>query len=317
MADPTGHPATAAPESTATEPVVTTVPEKEAAPTVLAAAPVAEPVVTAPADWPEAWRDKMAVNEKGEPDKTALNVLKRYSSPTEFAKAFMNLKLAQSRGEFKNPLPDDASPEQVTQWRKENGIPDAPDKYEIKLSDGMIPGEADKPILNAVLAAAHGQNLKPSQLNAVVDAFYKAQDEDRSQKLAAAKAYTEETVEALRAEWGGEYKSNVNAVNNLLSTLPGDAGTAIMSAMDQEGRPLASHPGFIKWLNSIVREINPHHSVVAAGTSNPGQAITDEIATIQKRMNEDYPGYMKDQAMQARYRELLEVQEKMGARKAS
>jgi len=48
---------------------------------------------------------------------------------------------------------------------------------------------------------------------------------------------------------------------------------------------------------------------VPGAGANAGQAIADEIATIERTMRENRPAYNRDERMQARYRQLLEARE--------
>jgi hypothetical protein len=69
----------------------------------------------------------------------------------------------------------------------------------------------------------------------------------------------------------------------------------------------------LKALASIAREIDPGATVVP-GAANHGAAIASELEQIQKTMRDEPQKYWKDTKMQARFGELLAVQEKMKAR---
>lgn len=285
-----------------------------ATPAASAPATPADPAPAVPQTFPDDWRPKLAaIGKDGAEDKALANMLARYTSPVEFARAFKSLNDMKSRGELKNPLPDDASPEQVAQWRKENGIPDAPDKYEVKLSDGLVMGEAEKPVIDEILKVAHGENLKPAAVNKIIDTYYQLQDQARTAQFEAAQALAAESVETLRAEWGQEFKANTNGLKNWMNTLPDGVGDMLLHAQ-YNGAPLMDHAPVLKALVGIMREQNPMHTVVAAGVSNPSKAIDDEIADIEKSMKTDIQAYWKDPKKQSRYGELLAVKEKMAAR---
>jgi hypothetical protein len=59
------------------------------------------------------------------------------------ADAHLSLQQQLSSGEYVKRLPKDAKPEQVAEWRKNNGIPESPEKYDFNLPDGLVMGEAD------------------------------------------------------------------------------------------------------------------------------------------------------------------------------
>src|SRR5688572_23894721 len=100
----------------------------------------------APADWPADWRQKLA----GE-DKKTLERLGRMASPADLLKSYRALEQKISAGELKKGLPENATPEQVAEWRREQGLPEKPEGYleNLSLPDGVVLGEADKPMAAA------------------------------------------------------------------------------------------------------------------------------------------------------------------------
>lgn len=264
-----------------------------------------------PADWPADWRERMAGD-----DKAFLNTLKRYSSPLTYAKAGFEAQQKIRSGEVKKPLSAEATPEELATYRKENGIPEAPDGYEIKLSEGMVPGEADKPMLDAFKGFAHGKNWTPAQLNEVVDWYYQQQDAQSAQKFEVDKGIKESTIETLRQEWGPEYPANINAISNFLDGAPEGVKSSIMYARAQDGTLLGNNPNVLRWLADLSREAMPGAGLVPAGTSNPAAAIGGEIEQIERMMRdpEQSDKYWRDEKMQARYRELLGARAKAGQR---
>jgi hypothetical protein len=269
----------------------------------------ADPPVAAAADWPADWRERMAGD-----DKAFLNTLKRYASPLTYAKAGFEAQQKIRSGEAKKPIGPDASPEEIAAFRKENGIPESPAEYKVELADGMVPGEADKPLLDGFKEFAHGKNYTPAQLNDVLNWYYSQQDAISAQRLEADLTIKTATEEALRSEWGAEYRSNVNAIKNYLSGLPQGVGAAIVEARAPDGTPLGNHPEVVRWLAAVARDAMPGAGLVPAGTSNPSAAIETEIETIRSLMQAGDPKYWKDDKMQARYRELISAQQRARAR---
>jgi hypothetical protein len=275
---------------------------------VLSGEPDDKPVA-APADWPADWREKLAGD-----DKAFLNVLKRYTSPMTYAKAGFEAQQKIRSGEVKKPLGADASPEEIAAFRKENGIPETPDAYAIQLPDGMVPGEIDKPILDAFKGFAHNKNWTPGQLNEVVGWYYQQQDQIAAQQYVADKTLRMQSEEALRAEWGPEYRSNVNAIQNFLAGAPEGVSEAIINARGPDGAVLGNNPMVLRWLADLAREAMPGAGLVPAGTSNPSAAIETEIENINRLMQTEPQKYWSDEKMQSRYRDLLGAQERAKGR---
>src|SRR5215471_1543289 len=70
----------------------------------------------------EDWRERLAGS-----DAKKLDQLKRYADPSAFASAHFGLTDRIARGELKapaKPLAADATAEQKTEWRKEQGLPE-------------------------------------------------------------------------------------------------------------------------------------------------------------------------------------------------
>jgi hypothetical protein len=226
------------------------------------------------------------------------------------------LVAAQNRiasGDLKSVLPKDATPEQVKEWRAENGIPEAPEGYEVKLPDGIVLGEADKPFVDSFLKQAHAANMTPEQVNSAVAWHMAEQDRAVAERHAEDARITAETTAAMKKEWGTEFELNRNLINGMLDTAPAGVKDQIWGARLPDGTPLASHPDTLRWLANMAREINPVATVVAPN-SNAMQAIETELAEITKLMGDRNSAYWKGptaEKMQARYRDLITTQQKV------
>lgn len=278
-----------------------------------APAPSAAPAPDAAAtgEWPADWRKRIA----GE-DEKVIRQLERFASPKALADSYRELSGKLSRGELRAPLAKDATPEQVTEWRKANGIPETPDKYDLTLADGTVIGEADKPAVNAVVAAMHAEHATPAQVKATLATYFKFRETETQRLQEQDVAHTDETAAALRDEWGGEYRKNVNIVKSFIESAPDGVGEKLLSARTTDGRALANDPSVIRWLNSLAREINPAASVVP-GSGDQAKAMNDEIAQIESLMGDRESKYWKGPTanqMQARYRELISTREKLARR---
>tara|TARA_R110002074_G_C12558458_1_gene667622 strand:- start:19596 stop:20540 length:945 start_codon:yes stop_codon:yes gene_type:complete len=300
-------------ETPAIETQVEVKPDEKAptAPAILGGEADEKPVI-APADWPEDWRQKMVGD-----DEKLLKRFARYGSPKDLANALVNAQNKISSGELKAGKPADASPEQLAEWRKANGIPDTPDKYDLTLPDGLVIGEADKPLVGEVLAAAHAADASPEVVKAVVAAYYKTQDAQAAKQADSDANQREETMVALRQEWGNEYTRNVNIVNGYLGSLPDGLGGKIAGSRGPDGLPLGNDPAMARWLAGLAREANPLASVIS-GAGDKSSLLADEIASFKTKMGDKSSDYWKGpnaEKNQARYRELLEAESKSQGKK--
>lgn len=269
----------------------------------------------APATWPEDWRDKLA---KG--DEKRINVFSRYASPEALADALIAAQTKIRSGELKSGKPGEgAKPEEIAEWRKQNGIPETPDKYDLTLNDGLVIGEDDKPLVDKVLASMHAADLPQAAVKSVLNAYYEMREEQQAQRVEEDRSAKQATEDALRAEWGPEYRANLKTVESYLSTLPDGLGEKIVHARLGDGTPLFSDPTTLRWLLGNINELNPAHTVVPGAGANAGTAIADELANIEKLMGDQKSEYWKGptaEKLQARYRELVSAKEKMASKAA-
>lgn len=261
-----------------------------------------------PQDWPEDWRERAA----GGDDKL-LKRFSRYAAPGDAFKALTEAQNRIAAGLKPAPLAADATPEDVAAWRNDNGIPEKPGDYDLTLPGGYVIGEADKPVIDEFLQHAHTANMRPEQVQGALSWYYETQ-EKQAQALAEADARTfSDTEDALRQEWGTDYRRNVNLAASILDAAPAGVKENMLGARLADGTALGNNPDVLRWLTTMAREINPLATVVPGSGATATAALDNEIATIEARMGGDAAtraAYFKDDKAQARYRELIAVRDK-------
>ena len=220
----------------------------------------------------------------GQVDEKVLTRVKRYATPQDALNAHFALQNRISSGEFRSVLPKDANDEQIKTWRAENGIPEAPDKYELKLKDGLVVGEEDKPIIEGFLKNAHGANLTASQASAAVDWYYDEVERQTAARAEQDKKLAATAQDALRAAWGSEYRANENLVMGLLDSAPAGVKDQLLHGRLADGTPIMSHPTTVMWLRQLAGEINPVTALIPGAAGNVTGAIEDEIKQIETWM---------------------------------
>lgn len=317
----------AAVEGATTDPVLTPVPGTEkpaggdqavegAKPAGTLADGAGEPdkPIATPADFPEDWREKLAGDNK-----QLLNTLKRYASPANWARAGFEAQQKIRSGEFKKGLSDESSPEEVAAWRKENGIPEKPEGYEVRTENGFVFGEADKPLLDSFKGYAHTKNWTPTQLNQAVEWYTTEQSRLAGVQAEADDAFKTDATVALSEQWGADFKRNVNAVANLFGSAPAGLADRLRAGRTSDGKVIGNDPEFLAWMAQVSRDLNPAASVVPAGTANQPKAIENRIAELKGLMGDQSSEYWKGPkaaGLQEEYRNLLEGQDRLRARAA-
>lgn len=310
MPDPNDAAAAETPIETAEQPDAGAAPAAPAAadPTLLDDTGAGEGKEQAPAAaFPDDWREKLAAGNKD-----ALKLLSFVSSPAALTKKLMEQEKTIKSGAHKKPLPDDATPEQIAEYRKAAGIPETSEGYHDQL-DGLVIGEQDKPVIEGFLKEMHGAHASPKHVKAALDFYYKRQEAQVAETAEQDNAYLGEQRQIMAEAMGGDFRANMNDLKAFLGQREGML-EEFMQARGANGRPLMSNAGVVGWLVEQMRELNPLQTVVPGSGDGAAKSLNDEIAAIEKVQRDDNPAYWRDEKMQTRYRELLTAREKLTAR---
>jgi hypothetical protein len=306
LVDPAANPA---PDAPAADTAATAAP---AAPATLATAADPAPDPKAAPDTPAAdWRDDFAGQNKD-----LRKLLGRYSSQEAFGKAHIALQQKISSGELRAapaPYPEKGTDDEKAAWRKDNGVPDAADKYEVKL-EGVVFGDADKPGLDRLSAFAHAKNWTNDQYNAVLDAYHHEVEARNAAMDQADAQFRTEAENDLRATWKGEYQTNLAAMKNFMAaTMPTETAQTLMASRTPDGRLLGDNPAILKWLTQVARDANPEATLLPpSGVEWKGAEA--ELEGIRKMRRENPDAYDADKKLQAREVELIAATQAKAAR---
>jgi hypothetical protein len=167
--------------------------------------------------WPDDWQSRLS---KG--DEKLAKQFGRYASPEAVGEALIAAQNKIRSGQLTQALPENPTEDELKSWRKDNGIPEAPDKYDLKFDSGLVIGEEDKPIIDSFLETAHGKNLNPDQAKAAVEWYYQEQERQEQAIQEQDNEQRQEALDALNVEWGANFRPNINRVEGLLSKFPED-----------------------------------------------------------------------------------------------
>lgn len=216
----------------------------------------------------------------------------------------------------------DAKPEEREAFAKQLGWTEKPEEMigQIKLEDGMVIGDADKPMLTNFLSAVHGATSAQDFASKATAWYYKSQEEAAAIQDEVDDTFRREAERALKEEHGAAFKRKTNAVASLFATAPGGADvknpdslfSRLVGGRTADGKIIGNDPVVMNWLISLVNEVNPAATVVEDGNQS-GVTIDTELAEIQKLRTTDRRKYFSDE-VQARERELLEAKSKIQAR---
>jgi hypothetical protein len=257
-------------------------------------------------------------------DAKELARLQRFADEGAYHKSYRALEAKLSSGEFKRALPDNATAEEVAAWRTENGVPDKPEGYleKLALPDGLVLGEADKPVAESFAKRALEKNWTPQQFNDAVGWYYENLEAQQTAQAEADAAFKQTSDDALRTEWqGADYRANLNAIQNMFAGWPKGLAEQLLTARTADGQILGNTPEFVKQMAQLSRELNPAAALIPAGGADPAKGVADRIKELKgwmgaKKGTPEHAKYWKDEKVQAEYRDLISAQERMKARAA-
>lgn len=311
MTDPTPATPIAAPVA----PILAADPAPAPAPAPVDPAPVdpAPAPAPAPADpaavtWPENWREL-----KANGDEKMLKRLQRYSSPSAAIDALFEAQTRISKGDLLPSLKENATPEEISDYRVAHGIPAEPAGYEISLPNGLVIGEADRPLVDEFLTKAHASNMHPAQVNEALGWYFDRAEQARIAQEARDTESRMATEDELRAEFGPDYRVNVKIANEMLDNAPGGLKNKLLAGRMADGTLIGNNPDVIRWLTTLSRELNPIGTVVPGSGTNAVQAVETEMASLKQMMGDHKSEYWKGPMApkhQARYKQLVEAVQK-------
>lgn len=249
-------------------------------------------------------------------DPKILTRLGRYTTREDAIRAGVEAQNKIGSIRATQPITADSSPEDVAAYRQANNIPETADKYQINLSDGLIIGENDRPIVDKFLEYAHKNNMPTSLVNGLISQQLSIQDEMIQQRAAADRESLTKAREVLSSNdvWGSETNLNINLIHGLLDGAPAGVKDQLVNGRLADGTPIFNDPSTLQWLASIAREANPVATVVPSSGSNGMQSIDNEIKAIENARVTDPNSYWKDQKVQDRYGALLDAKSKAEAK---
>lgn len=255
------------------------------------------------------WRSRMAGG-----DEKALAWLGRYQSEAAFVadakKRFDDVR----NGKFRKPLSENPTPDELAAYRADHGIPENPEGYLEKLPDGLVVGDDDRPAVDKFVAAMHERNAPKAVVEGALSAYYEIVEEQQAAEADLIRQAESTAIEELRADWGADYKRNLNVMTNYLETLPEAVRDVFSNGRMLDGTPIGYNPEVLRWLTAKALEENPIATVVPGAGANQASAIADEIASIEKMMGNpgsDYWKGPKSSKLQERYRELVTARDKL------
>lgn len=251
-------------------------------------------------EWPEDWREKLANG-----DEAMLKVLKRYSSPTTFAKGWKEREDLIRSGKLKAAKPDGTDEKAMAEWRKENGVPDDPTGYVIPDAVKGVLVDEDKPLVTAWFEDAHAAGMPQEMAAKGIEWYGKIIGGLQEQQAKNDKEARDAAEDALRKEWShAEYKANTTLGARWLASTP--LGETWADLRTPDGRRLGDNPDFMMWAADNGRQSFGDVSFATGDAERQHTARKEEIESIMKS---DINRYFKE-GLDKEYATILQKEQK-------
>lgn len=258
---------------------------------------VEEPGKEGSTSWPADWREQFVKDIADETEREkALNQMKRFQSPSEVSKAMLTIRQRLSTGEYQRAMPDPSDEAAVKEWRAEQGLPEDPSGYEIPLAMGAKLEEMSddqKAVYEGWQKVFHETNTKPEVARQYVEYM---NDIVQAQAEALAEwdaSNADKSEDALRADWGAEFRTNVKMnMSYLHNTLGEDAAKAFLDARLPDGTAVKHSVEIAKMLNDAARGAGLT-STFESGEVVGANSLLDKKAEIEGLMKTNLAEYNK------------------------
>ena len=249
------------------------------------------------------WRDPFA----GDDDKFK-SQLERFGTPADMGKAFREAQGKISSGNIRTTPDENATPDDLAAYRNANGIPAEVDGYFKDLPEGLVIGEADKEIFTDFAGEMHNMHVAPDVMHKVIGWYNKFAENQQDQMAELDAGHHQETEDTMRSDWGTDYRANVNLIGSYVEANFGkEAAESLLGARDGQGRAIMNIPGILEGFANTARKMNPVGRITPVTNQTAIETLNEEIKGIEDLMRTDRPKYNKDQKIQDRYVELLDI----------
>ena len=247
-------------------------------------------------------------------DEAVAKQLERYSTPNDAAKALVDAKARIREGNLAQPLPEDATEDDLARYREEHGIPAEASGYLENLPEGLVIGEETMPIFESLAEHLHGKNASPEMVHGIAEWYNGVEEEIHAQRRQDDMDSSSAAEDMFREEWGADYRANVNIVKNFITSELGEQADELLAGRDANGEPLMNNPAVVNWVLKTAREMAPMSTIVGGQGNQINAGRKDEIEALMGDKNSAYWKGDKADAMQEELRKIYEAEAKAAER---
>lgn len=234
------------------------------------------------------------------------STLERYADPQAFGNAHREAVQKIRSGQLLPTIPENATDEQIKEFRTQNNIPLEVDGYLDNLPDGMVVGEEDKDLLMDFLGVAQEANV-PADFGPKVVEWVNNFNENQQKAIVELDTQQQrEATQALNEAWGKDFTQNMNLIESTLSTYFGErAAEQMMNGRYGDGTGFYNDPDVMRGFANMARALNDVAPLVAQDPQAM-HSLDAQIEELENYMKNERSKYMKDEKAQTELRELYE-----------
>lgn len=207
-------------------------------------------------------------------DERVLRELKRYANRHNVAKALVETKNKIRAGIAPLELPENATEEQVAEYRKAIGIPDTPDGYELKFRQDFQATEDHKNMLSAWAAHAHAKNMLPAAAKEAVEFVQQWEERQSRERTAAMQRMLMQTDRELESEYGADYRRNIGVLKETYLAFRPALRDIVLSNLHNKA--------LIRELMEDALDANPT-AVLEGDVSSGGRSLQEQIDELTQK----------------------------------
>lgn len=246
----------------------------------------------------------------------------RFTDPSALGKSLIEMEKRWSdprTARLPQPLPDNATDEQKAAHAKERrdfysklGVPEAGDKYDIKIPDDAP--DTVKQGVELIRASGVDLGITNEAANGLASKLVEWQTQTDAAFEAAAVELEAANIATLKGKWGADYDTNLKLANAAGAQFFGDGFKDVMEAQLADGTRLGAHPAIVQALAGIAREFqgDPLFSKIASGGADAGSVQT-QIDAINALRDGTRQGNAAYDAKQPELLKLIDLKRRLTA----
>lgn len=233
----------------------------------------------------DGWLDRMPEEDRAHGEEFAKFVNKYGASLPQILKGARNLQSVA--GKRLTPPGADWTPEQVAEYRKGHGVPDAADAYDLTPPEGALPEgvEWNQELFKGLKEWAHKSHVPAAALKEMTGVLASVDKARQQAAIEMIQANDNKVIEDLKKEWGAQnYEGRLDKATR--------AAKALGISADIKDNPIANHPQFIKLLDRVAQSMG-EDKLIQAGGGNATESIgkTRGMSIIQNKSDPLYAAY--------------------------